>query len=691
MKRNRTILSLLLAVSLMAALCPGTVILGAEKAAPEAISFKGIEIRGKATGYQPVDYKPAKTWHPDQEAEILLDESLPSKYFPKEEITEIKDQATHNYCWAFATASAMEQSVVKRMGKKLKGDDLFYPEAFVSLMDHPRMDPLGLTEGDSYNDLYESELNNGLMLSQVVMNGFGPVDYKKSKEVSADALGFSDRAYRVKDTRWISSREAREIKKAIMKYGSVVFNIKSKPLFNYEFVSENGKLGISTNYYVYTPSPLFDNSDHTITLVGWDDDIPKERFDIYEDYKCPMDGGFIIKNSWGDKEIVIDGKTADSYREAIGLTTDSQPVSYFTTDEGYDYLSYADHSLWWDNGIAIAYDMRDAAPEENIYYYDGGISIENVACQAAATRFKAKANKGGGEKIKSAIIGVDSPGEYCVDLCLYPEENASDAEERPWEQECVAEVHNFIAENTGLYTVDFPKPVTVNEGESFAIVVHREDGSPFRIMVDRSVNYDWIGSINHTELGESYIIDEYGNDLNQYDIKGITPRIKAITVNTGKVERNFSITAAKGTTVIVGDICSISMDNIDPAKVISKGKAGEYDPETGLLTTLKKGTVKLLYPVEKNGKTKMKPFCSVKVLSPKLKESQKIKAGKSKKLKLSGIKNPEAVWVSSDPETVTVDEKTGEIKGIKAGEAMVAASLKGYPKDHIYFTIVTVQ
>ncbi len=690
MKRNKTFLSLILALSLMAALCHGTLIFGAEKEAPEAISSQGIEINKTTGRYGHFDYKPAKTWHPDQEAEILIDESLPSKYFPKDEITEIKDQGDHAYCWAYGTASAMEQSVLKRLDKKLEGDDLFYPEAFVSLMDHSRTDPLGLTEGDSYNDLYLSELNNDMMLSMLVMNGFGPVDYKKSRSVSDDALGFSDRAYRVKDVKWIPSLEAREIKKAIMKYGAVTFSIASIPLVS-KIVSENGELKIRSNYYAYTPSPVYTGSDHVITLVGWDDDIPKEKFDYYKDYNCPIDGGFIIKNSWGAGEVVISGNRADESRKSLDLATNSQPVSYYPTDDGYDYLSYADAGLWSSTSFAVAYDMREAALDENIYYYDGGVAGENMLCYAAATRFKAQANKGGGEKIKSVVIGLDSPGEYCVGLYLYPDENSGDAEERPWDQECLTEVHNVIAENSGLYTVDFPEPATVNEGESFAIVLRREDGSPFCVFVDKSVSYGWVGSINHTEPGESYMIDANGNDLNQHDIKGITPRIKAITVNADKAERNFSITAAKGTTVISGDICSISMDNIDPSKVSSKGKAGEYDAETGLLTTLKKGTVKLLYPVEKNGKTKMKPFCSVKVLSPKLKESQKIKAGKSKKLKLSGIKNPEVRWESFDPETVTVDEKTGEIKGIKAGETIVTATLKGYPKDHSYSTIVTVK
>ena len=45
----------------------------------------------------------------------------------------------------------------------------------------------------------------------------------------------------------------------------------------------------------YTFDPLL--PDHSVTIVGWDDDFPAEKF--REDHQPPADGAWICKNSWG--------------------------------------------------------------------------------------------------------------------------------------------------------------------------------------------------------------------------------------------------------------------------------------------------------------------------------------------------------------------------------------------------------
>ncbi len=689
MRRNRFVLSIVLTAAIIMGMCPQTGVFGAE-------TGKTGEIFADSTpfyksGSLSVEFTPQPTWHPDPEAALRSYEELPSKYFPVEEITPIKDQGDRGTCWSYAVSSAMEQSVVKRLNKKLEGDDLFYPDAFFSFVHHYRTDPLGLNRGDGITFLQETEGYNKFFISYLAMNGFGPVDIKTRNTVSSDEdLDFKHRAYRLKEARFIPNIEIYEIKKAIMKYGAVVYSICSDPIFHHSFTVEDGKLKVSKpDYYVFQPSELNHGTDHEVILVGWDDNIPAECFDYDDDHHCPENGGFIIKNSWGTDGIAsIRGDQADEVRKLFGLTTNSEPVEYECTDGGYNYLSYADATVWSGEDSAIAYDMREAATDENLYFYDGGGGLETWECVRAANRFTAKANKGGGEEIRGAIFTVTTPGEYCVDVCLYSGEDASDVEARPWDQECVAEKHHVICENSGCYTVEFDEPVTVNEGESFAMILHREDEGAFNVNIEMTKGYGWSGFTNYAEPGESYMIDPEGNDWSQYDILGITPRIKAITVNTDEADRSYKITEAKGTTVIAGDVCHVSMDSIDPAKITAKGKAGTYDASTGLLTTEKKGTVKLLYP--RDG-SKTKPFCSVKVVSPKLKPALKIKAGKNKKIKLSGIKKPDVLWTSSDPSVVTVDEKSGELTGVLPGEAVVTATLPGYPSKHRYSCVVTVQ
>lgn len=68
-----------------------------------------------------------------------------------------------------------------------------------------------------------------------------------------------------------------------------------------------------------------DAPDHAVTVVGYDDDYPKEKFsrtdldgNVIEGSTPPADGAFIIKNSWG----IMDSE-----------------------EDGYFYLSYYDHSI----------------------------------------------------------------------------------------------------------------------------------------------------------------------------------------------------------------------------------------------------------------------------------------------------------------------------------------------------------
>ena len=67
-------------------------------------------------------------------------------------------------------------------------------------------------------------------------------------------------------------------------------------------------------------------ANHAVTVVGWDDDYPKENF--IEGRQPPHDGAWIVKNSWG----AVDEEFPNKDEWGIDGT-------------GYFYLSYYDQSL----------------------------------------------------------------------------------------------------------------------------------------------------------------------------------------------------------------------------------------------------------------------------------------------------------------------------------------------------------
>ena len=97
----------------------------------------------------------------------------------------------------------------------------------------------------------------------------------------------------------------------------------------------------------YTGDP---QSNHTVTVVGYDDNYPKENFtrmaegEVVEGSTPPKDGAFIVKNSWG--ALTEEDKATATY-DADGNIVYENPnaAAWGIEDTGYFYLSYYDNSI----------------------------------------------------------------------------------------------------------------------------------------------------------------------------------------------------------------------------------------------------------------------------------------------------------------------------------------------------------
>ncbi len=127
------------------------------------------------------------------------------------------------------------------------------------------------------------------------------------------------------------------VKIAIMKYGSLAGYLLSKA---------SADDGCPTGYYNETYYSEYVNeseiSNHAISVVGWDDNFPKENFTI----QPPGDGAWIIKNSWGSN----------------------------WGDKGYMYVSYYDKtfSAFPDEvtECLVAIVLENTIPYNKNYQYD---------------------------------------------------------------------------------------------------------------------------------------------------------------------------------------------------------------------------------------------------------------------------------------------------------------------------------
>ena len=229
-------------------------------------------------------------------------------------VTPNLDQGNTNICWAYATASASETSVLKDKLDSNTKDTLRFSPTQIAYRTHNReADPLGNTVGVDSNDKWDvtgSSYNTFLMLSQWC----APV----AGNVPAKADAYENNLYRLLDAEQIDLYETgayriAEIKKAIAKYGAITgsyFNAREESYYN-----TKGETG--------------DGISHAMTIVGWDDTIPAS---IFRPKTASQNGGWIIKNSYNSLPYFY-----LSYDSAIGNTCGFKYANKSEFDFNYFY------------------------------------------------------------------------------------------------------------------------------------------------------------------------------------------------------------------------------------------------------------------------------------------------------------------------------------------------------------------
>ena len=225
--------------------------------------------------------------------------NLPAKFDLREWgwVTPVKNQLDKGYCWVFGTVASLESALLKATGVEY---DFSENNIGNNGIMYSRYGSVGSIEG-------------GFPTTSLgfILNWFGPIpeeydiyDEKgKISEVIVDVnkIHVQDAILiPVKKTAdCINTNETNNlIKQAILKYGSVAVM----------YLGEDESIEDVSVYH-----KDISQSNHLVSLVGWDDNYSKDNFNI----KPPGDGAWILKNSWGTN----------------------------CGENGYQYLSYYDTTL----------------------------------------------------------------------------------------------------------------------------------------------------------------------------------------------------------------------------------------------------------------------------------------------------------------------------------------------------------
>lgn len=441
---------------------------------------------------------------------IQTNSNFPSSYDSRTKniITSVKDQGYTGTCWAFASLNAIETSyILNGYGNKnntnfsenhlvwftyKKSPDLLDGPVDVGSVTSEFKNPYlcGGTWEDAANTLtnwwgVELDSNAPLYPYNYSMNG----NLSESKRTVSYAR--LEDAFEIADTQYDSIERMDEIKYFITEYGTLYLSM------NFDISNFNG--------YSYYQDDYVD-SDHAVSVVGWDDNYSKNNFKSNNGTRPSNNGAWLIKNSHG---------------------TDSG-------NNGYFWLSYYDKSI---QDFAF-FSVSSNDNYDNVYTYNGAAPSRYYTFKEPTLKY---ANTFVAEKNET----VESVGLWLFDdvtkinIKVYTD-TTSHPESGNLEFDATVEDDSFY---TGFHTFMFSKSIPIAKNSKYSVVVEIEnDGGnkthlPFEcdgyVTDDGSYEFRY-----YCNQGESYFYDDYyggwidcADTFDYYGLEFNNALIKAYTYN----------------------------------------------------------------------------------------------------------------------------------------------------------------
>ena len=368
--------------------------------------------------------------------------TLPSKYSMVDRgyLPAVRNQGSEGSCWAHAGMAMAESSMIKQGYASASSVD--YSEKHLAWF------AVGATapQGDSlYGDFSGlgaptaySAGGNMVDIMFTMMSWIGAEE--ESNVPYADFNSGVDESYRyhsyahLQNVNLYDEKDINSIKEAIMRDGAVQISYYASS----NYLTKNS--GEYTAYYC----PNGYTSNHSITVVGWDDNFSKSNF---RTGGTPNnDGAWLCRNSWG---------------------------STWGTS-GYFYLSYNDATV----GEFASLTMEPTTNYGSIYQYDGGCLRQNGYIYS--TSRVSHTNIGGGANVFTAdkndeitavsFYSAEAGWNYTINV--YTGLTGSTPDTGTLAKSAVI---SGTQEYAGYHTVDLPVSVPVKAGEKFAVAVDLYD------------------------------------------------------------------------------------------------------------------------------------------------------------------------------------------------------------------------
>ena len=558
---------------------------------------------------------------PDYEAEdTSYDRAraiLPSYYDSRTSgyITSVRNQEPFGTCWAFGALAAGEASMIKK-GIADTGIDL--SELHLAyFFYHPQTDPLGYTKGDTlFNYTSQNYMDSGgnnlfTMFALSKWTGAAAeatVPYSTTFVSSLNSsLAYNDKAH-LQNVRFVNTKDRTSVKNLIIQYGAV----STAMYYDANYFNS------ATNAYITTVSNYGNN--HIVTLVGWNDDYPKENFNSTT--QPASNGAWIVKNSYG---------------------TDYG-------DSGYIYISYEDAVLGYSvsDSLSYAFDMESADNYDHNYQYDGSFGAMGIKLNSGGSIsnvYKVKGNSGGNERLEAVSFSLFTQNvNYSIQIYKDP-----DNDEPTSGTPIFTTPQTGSTTYSGYYTIPLETMPVFAQGDKFSVVITftSSNSSIIEAFIDYTTKISNIQFYSAASNNQSYVklkSSASWKDLNK-EVTSATARIKAFTTNTSDPVTNPDIITS---TLKKPAIKSLSNSNYKKIKLTWK-KVKNAKGYQIFRSTSKNGTYRSIASTSKLSYTDTKRTCG-ETYYYKIRAYRTLNGGKaySKYSKIKSIKaKPSKVTIKS--------------------------------------------
>ena len=424
---------------------------------------------------------------------MLKASSIPSKY-ETPDMPKLRNQGPYGTCWAITSVTLAEINRLKdiKVAKsELSEQDkqIDYSELQLAYFSYNTVtDPLGGTAGDVNrcisNNRTGSNLKevanaggNPIFSSAVLANWVGAsnesvVPYNlcgSSGNVNPSYAYLSDIAHLTNYYMINIKKNPQNAKKLIMDYGSLtasMYSCNESQAISQKFYNEEHNC-----YYMNTTVP----ANHSVTIVGWDDDFSRDNFNIRPD----SDGAWLIRNSW--------------YNEQSGMN-DEECYS------GYFWLSYEDRNL---SDVSFAFDFEAADNYEFNYQYDGAMKTAVDKYDNTVTASNVFYNDSDEYKSIEAVSYYTSSANvnYSIDM-YYSLKDANNPESGKLAKNSTS---TGTTTYPGYHTIRLKNPVIIKPHDSFSAVITLEKDGDISIGHEVSDSGSWYRVTASAMPGQSFV------------------------------------------------------------------------------------------------------------------------------------------------------------------------------------------